>query len=235
MLDIINERLPRHIAFIVDGNGRWASMRKKSRTQGHKAGVKTVENIINYAKNLKIEICSFFVFSTENWKRPKEEIDAIMKMLKDFIKRNKSKFEKNNLRLSTMGDLTKLDKNIVAEIEETKQITEKNTGMIVNICINYGGRADIVCAVNNILKSGVKTIDEKTFSAYLFSQSLPDPDLIIRTSGEYRISNFMLWQSAYAEFYFTKTLWPDFDGEELEKAIYEYEHRERRFGKVIKK
>ena len=232
MLELNKEKMPNHVAFIIDGNGRWAKLRNKQRTEGHKAGVEAVKNIIDVAKELGIKICSFFVFSTENWKRPKSEVDAIMKMLKDFLKSNKNKNEKENIKLTTMGNLQQLDNDIVKEILEIKEKTKNNKGLIVNICINYGGRSEIINAVNNIIKDKLTEVDENTFNNYLFSSQIPDPDLIIRTSGEYRLSNFMLWQCAYSELYFTKILWPDFGRDELIDAIYDYQNRERRFGKV---
>lgn len=232
MINIDKNNLPNHIAFIIDGNGRWAKIRNKERTEGHKAGIKAVHNIIKDAKDLGIKICSFFVFSTENWKRPKSEVDALMDMLKEFVKVDIKQFEKENIKFTTMGDLTKLDEDIQKAINDAKETSKNNTEMIVNMCINYGGRNDIVNAVNKIINDGKKNITEQEFSSYLYSESLPEPDLIIRTSGEQRISNFMLWQGAYSELYFTKTFWPDFDKNCLIQAIYDYQTRERRYGKV---
>lgn len=232
MLELYKERMPNHIAFIIDGNGRWAKIRGKERTEGHKAGIEAVKKTIEAAKELDIKIVSFFVFSTENWKRPKAEVDAIMKMLKDFIKSNKSKYEKENIKLTAMGNIEALDKDISKELYDIIEKTKFNTGLNVNICINYGGRSEIINAVNNIIKDKIENVDEDTFKKYLYSSSITDPDLIIRTSGEYRLSNFMLWQCAYAELYFTKIYWPDFGREELIEAIYDYQNRERRFGKV---
>lgn len=232
MINIDKNNLPNHIAFIIDGNGRWAKIRNKERTEGHKAGIKAVHNIIKDAKDLGIKICSFFVFSTENWKRPKSEVDALMDMLKEFVKVDIKQFEKENIKFTTMGDLTKLDEDIQKAINDAKETSKNNTEMIVNMCINYGGRNDIVNAVNKIISYGKKNITEQEFSSYLYSESLPEPDLIIRTSGEQRISNFMLWQGAYSELYFTKTFWPDFDKNCLIQAIYDYQTRERRYGKV---
>ncbi len=232
MLNIDYKNLPNHIAFIIDGNGRWAKQRNKERSEGHKAGIKAVHKIIIAAKEIGIKICSFFVFSTENWKRPQAEVLALMNMLKEFINLNSKKFEKENIKLLTMGDLTKLDSDIQDAIISAKEKTKNNSGMIVNICINYGGKADILNAVNKIIKDGKQSVNEAEFSSYLYSAELSDPDLIIRTSGEQRISNFMLWQGAYSELYFTKTFWPDFNKDCLLQAIYEYQTRERRFGKV---
>ena len=234
MLELNKENLPTHIAFIIDGNGRWAKMRGKERTYGHKEGVKTVKKIIENCKELGIKVCSFFVFSTENWKRPKKEVDALMELLHSFIKTDTKKYEKENIRLTTMGNLNELSSEIKEAILDAEEKTKNNTGITVNICINYGGRADIVNAVNQIIKSGVKSINEEEFSKYLYASDLPNPDLIVRTSGEYRLSNFLIWQGAYSELYFTKTYWPDFTKEDLEQAIFDYQHRERRFGKVGK-
>lgn len=232
MLQLNTTNLPMHIAFILDGNGRWAKLRGKERTEGHKEGVKAVKRIIEDAKQIGIKICSFFVFSTENWKRPKQEVDAIMDMLKAFIKTDVKKYEKNNIKLTTMGDINVLDNDIKNAILNAKEKTKNNTGLIVNICINYGGRADIVNAVNTLLKTDIKNITEADFSNYLYSSELPDPDLIIRTSGEQRLSNFLIWQGAYSELYFSKTLWPDFSKQDLIQAISDYQNRQRRFGKV---
>lgn len=232
MISIDLNNLPKHIAFIVDGNGRWAKLRNKERTVGHKAGIKAVKGIIQAAKNIGVKVCSFFVFSTENWNRSEQEVTALMNMLREFLNVDINKFEKENIKLTTMGDLSRLDKDIQDAIETAKEKTKNNNGIIVNFCINYGGRNDIINAVNKIIKEGKKSITEQEFCSYLYSSNLPDPDLIIRTSGEQRISNFMLWQGAYAELYFTKTYWPDFDKDCLIQAIYDYQTRDRRFGKV---
>lgn len=224
--------IPTHLAFILDGNGRWAKLRGKPRSEGHKQGVKAVQKTVDNAKKLGVKICSFFVFSTENWKRPQPEIDAIFKLLRDFIKNDTKKYEKSNIRLTYMGDLTKLPPDITSEILSACERTKANTGFIVNICINYGGRADIVNAVNKLLKEKKESVTEEEFAKYLYSAELPDPDMIVRTSGELRLSNYMLYQGAYSEFYFSNILWPDFNMEHLKDVIQAYQNRDRRFGNV---
>lgn len=226
------EHLPKHIAFIMDGNGRWAKCRGKVRTYGHKQGIDAVEKVIKHSQKLGLEIISFYAFSTENWKRPKEEVDYIFELLRDYLKEHKDDFRENNIRLKIVGDITKLPKDLQEAILETTESTKYCTGLLVNICLNYGSRVEIIRAINNIIKDGIKTVDDEIFSKYLQTEGIPDPDMVVRTSGEYRLSNFMLYQCAYSELYFPKIYWPDFKEKELEKAILVYQKRNRRFGNI---
>lgn len=226
------EHLPKHIAFIMDGNGRWAKCRGKVRTYGHKQGVEAVEKVIKHSQKLGLEIISFYAFSTENWKRPKEEVDYIFELLRDYLKNHKDDFANNNIRLRVVGDITKLPKDLQKSILDVEASTEKCSGLLVNMCLNYGSRVEIIRAINNIIKDGIKQVDDEIFARYLQTEGLPDPDMVVRTSGEYRLSNFMLYQCAYSELYFPKIYWPDFREKELEKAIIVYQRRNRRFGNI---
>ena len=226
------DRLPRHIAFIMDGNGRWAKAKGKLRTYGHKIGADSLRIVIKHAQELGIKVVSFYAFSTENWNRPKDEVDEIFRIACDLIKSKKESMIKANIRLITSGDISKLPKELIGEIEDCIEKTKNNDGIVVNIAINYGSRSEILRAVNEIIKAGIKEVDEATFRKYLYTTNLPDPDLVVRTSGEQRLSNFLMFQNAYAELYFPKTYWPDFREKELEKAIIEFQNRDRRFGKI---
>ncbi len=232
------DRIPKHIAIIMDGNGRWAKERHLPRTAGHREGVERVTEIVEAAYNLNIQYLSLYAFSTENWKRPKEEVGALMKLLISYIKRELDKIHKNNIRIQTMGDIYKLPKSVVEQVERAIEKTKNNTGMVLNIGLNYGGRDEIIRAVKNILadvkKGKLKEEDINTdvFSKYLYTSELPDPDLLIRPSGELRLSNFMLYQVAYTEFYFPEIYWPDFKPKYLYEAIIEYQKRHRRFGGI---
>ena len=231
-------KLPKHIAIIMDGNGRWAKKRLLPRTAGHKEGVERVTEIVEAAYNLNIECLSLYAFSTENWKRPKEEVDALMDLLILYIRRELDKIYKNNIRIQTMGDISKLPEKVIVEVERAIEKTQNNTGMVLNIGLNYGGRDEIVRAVKNILSDVKKgklkeeDINADVFNNYLYTSGLPDPDLLIRPSGELRLSNFMLYQVAYTEFWFADIYWPDFTAEYLYKAIIDYQKRDRRFGGI---
>ena len=203
------EKLPRHIAIIMDGNGRWAKKRGLPRTAGHAAGAEVFRKIATCCSNLGIEYFTVYAFSTENWKRPKEEVDTIMSLLEKYLHEAIEKMEKENVRLKVLGDTSRLSPEICKLIAETDEKSKHITGMQANICINYGGRDEIVNAVKKAATSG-KEIDEQLISDCMYTSGMPDPDLIIRPSGEKRLSNFLLWQSAYSEFYYTDTLWPDF-------------------------
>ena len=237
--DQINVKsLPRHIAIIMDGNGRWAKKQGKLRVFGHKNGVIAVRDTVEAAAELGIEYLTLYAFSTENWNRPKIEIIALMKLLVSTIHKETKTLMKNNIRLSATGDLKALPTACYDELKETMRNTAKNTRMQLNLALSYSSRWEIVEAVKDIAKNvkegtqDLKEIDEELFSKHLNSAPSPDPELLIRTSGEYRISNFLLWQIAYAELYFTNTLWPDFRREDLYKAVLDYQSRERRFGKT---
>ncbi len=235
---IQQNRIPRHVAIIMDGNGRWAKRQGLARMFGHRQGVETVHSITEAAATLGIEYLTLYTFSTENWNRPKEEVDALMALLVDTIAKETPTLMKNNIRLQTIGDISRLPQvthdKFVACIEETS----KNTGLTLVIALSYSARWELIRSTRLIaeaVKEGkmlVEDINEETISAHLTTASIPDPDLLIRTSGELRISNFLLWQLAYAELYFTDCLWPEFTNEEFYHAIVDYQHRERRFGKT---
>ncbi|MBN1383556.1 MAG: isoprenyl transferase [Elusimicrobia bacterium] len=222
--------IPKHIAIIMDGNGRWARKRNLPRLSGHREGVKRVEEIIRSANALGVAVLTLYAFSTENWARPATEIKGLFGLLKIFLRKKIKEFKKNNLRLRVIGDVTELPEDVVKEINSAVDITAGNTGMILNVALNYGGRQEIVNAVNKIIGTGIKDVKEETFKKYIYTAGLPDPELIIRTSGENRISNFLLWQSAYSEFYTTDILWPDFKKHDFLNAISEYQKRVKRFG-----
>ena len=222
--------IPNHIAIIMDGNGRWATKKGKTRLFGHKAGVQNIKRIIDCFLEFNITVLSIFAFSTENWKRPKEEVDGIFNLINDFAESEVDLLVKKGVKVRTMGDLTKLPKKLQNSIKLLVNKTANNKKLILNIALNYGGRAELVKAFNNIAKLNIKNITEQDISNNLYTFDLPDPDLIIRTSGENRISNFMLFQSAYSELYFPKIHWPDFNRKQLIRAIKVYQKRNRRFG-----
>ena len=234
------DNIPVHIAAVMDGNGRWAQKRGMPRTAGHSAGSEAFQNAAEYLQSLGVKYFTVYAFSTENWKRPEEEVGAIMGLLERYLKKAIREMAQKNIRLTFFGDLTPLSDSLKQLIDETREISRHTTGMQVNVCLNYGGRDEILRAVRAFAAdcaAGEKTpdqLDDTLFSGYLDSAGIPDPELIIRPSGELRLSNFLLWQCAYAEFYFTDVLWPDFDEAELERAIEAYHARDRRFGGVKK-
>ena len=225
--------LPTHIAIIMDGNGRWAKKRGMPRSAGHVAGAKTFKNIARYCNKIGLNYLTVYAFSTENWKRPQDEVNGIMNLLRDYLK-DAENFKDENIRVRFIGDLEPLADDIKALIEKNEKGSADATGLNLNIAINYGGRDEITKAVKNIIASGVKAdnITEDTISQNLYTKGMPDPDFIIRPSGEYRLSNYLIWQSAYAEYWFSDVLWPDFTPKHLEKAIEEFNKRNRRFGGV---
>jgi undecaprenyl diphosphate synthase len=231
-------RLPKHIAVIMDGNGRWAKQRGKPRIFGHKAGVESVRAIIDTSARLGIEAVTLYAFSTENWKRPEDEVGALFQMLKHFIKLELKTLMKNNIRFQAIGKLEGLATDVQKELAIAKEKTKENTGTILSVALNYGGRIEIVdaCkkAVKSLLDSGknIDDLSEETVEQFLYTQGLPEVDLLIRTSGEMRISNFLLWQIAYSEIYITETLFPDFRREQIFDAVIDYQKRERRFGDI---
>lgn len=231
-------KIPEHVAIILDGNGRWAKKRHMPRNYGHAQGSKAVEQICEDAWNLGIHYLTVYAFSTENWKRPDSEVMALMKLLRVYLKDCLKRAGKNNMRVRVLGDISQLDPDIQDTIKTLEEATKKNTGLCFQVALNYGARDELVRAFGKILDqidAGELTreqISEETITAHLDTGIQPDPDLLIRTSGEQRLSNFMLWQLAYSEFYFTDTLWPDFDKEELKKAIAWYNNRDRRYGGV---
>ena len=229
--EIQNLKIPIHIAYIIDGNGRWAKERNKPRSYGHKHGFLALKKIIKASFELGINYVSIYAFSTENWNRPQAEVDYLMKILRDYI--NSKTFQKDlkDVKLNIMGDYTKFPKDLAEACEKTMEETKQNK-FVLNLGINYGGRDEILHAVNEIKKKEKGEVTTEIFEKYLYTAGQPSPDFIIRTSGEQRLSNFMLWQCAYAEFYFPKTYWPDFDKKELIKALEEYSKRNRRFGAI---
>ncbi len=225
-------KIPKHVGFIMDGNGRWAKLRGKPRTFGHQKGADAIYNVVNGCYKRDIKAVSLYAFSTENWSRPKEEVDKIFDLLAKFLKKYTKTLIKHEARLNISGDKTQLPEHLVKEIDKVIEKTNHFTQKTLNIALNYGSRTEIVRAVNNIIKEGVSDISEEEFSKYLYTANLPDVDLIVRTSGESRLSNFLLYQSAYAELYFTEVLWPDFSEEELDKALVWYDGRDRRYGNI---
>lgn len=225
--------LPDHIAIIMDGNGRWAKKRALPRMAGHAAGSKNFKDIARYCNKIGLKYLTVYAFSTENWKRPKEEVDNIMKIFKEYLEDAKN-FKDENIQVQFIGDRSVLDPDIIRLMKESEDASRDATGLHLNIAINYGGRDEIVTAVKNIVKSSIaaEDITEQTITDNLYTASQPDPDFIIRPSGEYRLSNYLIWQSAYAEYWFSDILWPDFKPKHLERAIDDFNKRNRRFGGV---
>jgi len=237
-IDIDIKRLPKHIAIIMDGNGRWAKLRSQPRVFGHREGAKSVRKVVEASARLGIKNLTLYAFSTENWNRPKHEVKTLMKLLVSALKRELPLMKKNNIRLNAIGHTDKMPENVQHELKEVLDETKTNTGLVLTLALSYGARQEIQRAIqeishkvkNNIIS--VENVDENIINKHLYTQNLPDVDLLIRTSGEVRISNFLLWQIAYAELYFTEELWPDFDETSLYNAITDYQLRERRFGKT---
>ena len=237
-IDIDIKRLPKHIAIIMDGNGRWAKLRSQPRVFGHREGAKSVRKVVEASARLGIKNLTLYAFSTENWNRPKHEVKTLMKLLVSALKRELPLMKKNNIRLNAIGHTDMMPENVQHELQEVLDETKTNTGLVLTLALSYGARQEIQRAIqeishkvkNNIIS--VENVDEDIINKHLYTQNLPDVDLLIRTSGEVRISNFLLWQIAYAELYFTEELWPDFDETSLHNAITDYQLRERRFGKT---
>lgn len=236
--DIDKGSLPVHIGIIMDGNGRWAKQRGLLRTAGHVKGAQNFRTIANYCGEIGIKYITVYAFSTENWSRPKYEIDALMKLFDDYLNEFLVDFRKYNMKLNFIGNTEALTDSIIQKMNKAMDITKNSTGITVNIAINYGGRQEIINAVKKIIKKqndgviNIDDIDEKLFSRFLYTHDQPDPDLIIRPSGEKRISNFLIWQSAYTEFWYSDVLWPDFTKSDLDKALEDYSKRNRRFGGI---
>ncbi len=230
------KRLPQHVAVIMDGNGRWAQRRHLPRIAGHRAGVKSAREIIETCARLKLSYLTLYAFSLENWRRPQAEVDFLMRLLREYLKRELPSIHKNNIRLLVIGRSEQLPEAVRKDIEQGMRMTARNTGMKLVVALNYGGRAELVDAFNAMLEqvrsNGMSAFqaDEQTVSEHLYTAGLPDPDLLIRTSGEMRVSNFLLWQIAYAEIYVTETLWPDFSRARLLEALLDFQKRERRYG-----
>ena len=235
---INKQRLPKHIAIIMDGNGRWAKQKGKLRVFGHKNGVKAVRDVVEGSAEIGVEVLTLYAFSTENWNRPKAEVDVLMNLLVSSLKKELKLLQDNNIRLQAIGNLEKLPKKAKRELEEVIQKTKNNTHLVLNLAISYSAKEEIVNAFKKISKKivnnelSIEEIDENIINNHLYTRNLPDVDLVIRTSGEKRISNFLLWQIAYAELYFTDLFWPDFRKTHLIQAILDYQQRERRFGKT---
>ncbi|MEO9894003.1 isoprenyl transferase [Aurantibacter sp.] len=236
--DVDKTKLPRHLAIIMDGNGRWAKERGKLRVFGHEHGVKTVRVTVENCVKMGLEYLTLYTFSTENWNRPKLEVDTLMRLLVSSLKKELKTFNKNNVRLNTIGNIESLPKKAQIELEETIAKTKENTGLTLTLALSYGSREELTTAMKEIaikVKNNIispENIDETIINTHLYTQNLPDVDLLIRTSGEQRISNFLLWQIAYAELYFIDVFWPNFNEHHLAEAIKNYQNRERRFGKT---
>jgi len=224
--------LPNHIAFIMDGNGRWAEQHGLPRLEGHRAGIESARSVIECLREYHIGYVTLYSFSTENWQRPEDEVRGLLKILKESIGKETAEFHKRGIRIRHLGRLEELPPHLKLAIKKAVERTKNNTQMTLSFAFNYGSRLEILDAVRSIITEGIppRDIDDKLFNSYLYTTGLPDVDLVIRTGGDLRISNFLLWQSAYSEYYFTEVLWPDFNTEELEKALVSYSQRQRRFG-----
>ncbi|MBI3017712.1 MAG: isoprenyl transferase [Deltaproteobacteria bacterium] len=236
MSDLDLRRLPKHVAIIPDGNGRWAKLRSEERTLGHVRGTTNVKEIVTFAKELGIQVLTIYAFSDENWQRPLQEVGILMDLLKQYLIEERETILKNKIQLRAMGTIDRLPAPVLEELKKTIELSSQNQEMILNFAVSYGSRSEIIQAIQKISQDVLKgkfppeKIDSALLSQYLYTKDLPDPDLLIRTSGEMRISNFLLWQMAYTELYVTPTLWPDFSREEFVKALLEYQTRKRRFG-----
>lgn len=237
-LELNPDNIPKHIAIIMDGNGRWAKRRNLPRTFGHKAGVETIRRIIKECNRLGVKYLTLYAFSTENWKRPKDEVNALMSLLIEYLKQEFDELNSNGVVINYIGDISKLPKACQEELIKAKKNTINNKGVVMNLALNYGGRAEIIAAINKFISENKNknikdiTINEEDLEKYLYTSGMPDPDIIIRPSGEQRLSNFLLWQCAYSEFWYSDILWPDFTENDLHKAIYDYQNRDRRFGGI---
>lgn len=231
-------KVPQHVAIIMDGNGRWAKKKGKIRTFGHRAGVESVRAAVRFARQSNIQVLTLFAFSSENWKRPEEEVSVLMDLFNLVLNKEAKRLNKNGVRLKVLGDLSRFDDKLVSKIRKAEEMTSANTDLVLNIAANYGGRWDILHAAKQMAQDiaagsiAVDDIDETGFDKYMSTQGLPELDLLIRTGGEHRISNFLLWQCAYAELYFTDVLWPDFDEEAFYLAVKDFSERQRRFGLI---
>lgn len=238
MITIQPDKLPQHIAIIMDGNGRWAKQHAIGRISGHKKGARAVRNIVRACREIGIKFLTLFAFSVENWDRPAEEVHALMILLEEYLIREIDELQKQEIRLTTIGEIERLSPSVKEKLFAAMRRTEKNEKMVLNLALSYGSRDEIINAVKRIVEDhhdgniDITSLQKEIFSRYLYTKDMPDPDLLIRTSGEYRISNFLLWQMAYTELYFTKVLWPDFTKDNLLRAISSYQKRERRFGLI---
>ena len=226
-----DKKLPRHVAIIMDGNGRWAERRLLPRAAGHRAGLKAFIDTVDACSDIPLEVLTVYAFSSENWNRSPDEVSSLIELMTTNILKYEPEMARKNIRLRLMGDIERFGKECSDELFAVQQRLSSNTGMTLCICLSYGGRQEILQAVNKLIKEGKTEVTADDLSACLYTAGLPDPDLVIRTSGEYRISNYLLWQSAYAEYYFTDVLWPDFDKKELMRALDAFSKRKRRFGR----
>ncbi len=234
------DRIPKHIAIIMDGNGRWAKQQGMPRTMGHRAGVEALRNIVRFSSNLGVKYLTVYAFSTENWRRPQSEIGILMSLLKEYVRKELDELNANNVKIRILGDIYQLPKDVLESILFACQKTKDNTGLIFNLALNYGGRAELIMAIKKIINDvqnnylETEEINENLFDSYLYTAGCPEPELLIRTSGEMRLSNFLLWQVAYSEIVVVKECWPDFNEKSLHDAIRTYQNRERRFGGIKK-
>lgn len=235
-LDMNN--IPKHIAIIMDGNGRWAQARNLPRSLGHKAGVETIRRVIKEADRLGVKYMTFYAFSTENWKRPKDEVNALMKLLVQYLRKELDELHENKVCIKVLGDISRLPDECISEIHRAIEKTKNNTGIVMNMALNYGGRDEIIRGIKKLVldekegKIGIDDITSDMFNNYLYTANMPDPDMIIRPSGEQRLSNFLLWQCAYSEFWYSNINWPDFNEKDLRKAIFDFQKRNRRYGGI---
>jgi undecaprenyl diphosphate synthase len=235
-ISIDKDRIPAHIAIIMDGNGRWAKERKLPRAIGHGAGVEAIRNVVKECSKIGVKYLTLYAFSTENWVRPKEEINALMKLLLEYLKSEIQELHSNDVIVNHIGDISKLPRECENELREAYEKTKNNKGLVLNLAVNYGGRDELVTAMKKIAeeyKTGaikLEDISEEVVASHLYTSNMPDPDIIIRPSGEQRISNFLLWQCAYSEFWYSNIYWPDFKPKDLHRAIYDYQKRDRRYG-----
>ena len=229
-----NRNVPVHVAIIMDGNGRWAKQRGLPRLEGHRVGVDRIQRVLETLGNQSVKYVTLYAFSTENWNRPQEEVAGLLEILQDALQQQAQSLHENNVRIFHIGKLDRLSPGLQEAVDQVQELTSNNTGINLNVAFDYGGRDEILEAVKRILRDGIpaERLDQEMFSRYLYTAHCPDPDLIIRTGGEQRISNFLLWQSAYSEYYYTPTLWPDLDSAELEQVLESFSSRQRRFGGV---
>lgn len=227
-------KVPQHVAIIMDGNGRWAAKRGLPRLAGHRAGTENLRRIIRASVEFGVKYLTIYAFSTENWSRPQDEISGLLSILEDVIDRELKELHQEGVQLRHIGHLDRLPPSLQEKVLDAVELTRNNDRLVLNVAFNYGGKDEIICAIKDIIREGVKAeeVTPELVSQHLFTSGLPDPDMVIRTSGELRVSNFLIWQSAYSEWYFTPTYWPDFDREEYRKALVEYGHRDRRYGRI---
>lgn len=229
-----NTEIPQHVAIIMDGNRRWAEVRGLARLQGHRRGLENMRSVVSYLGDRQVKYITIFAFSTENWSRPQDEVEGLLRLLEERIEQETQGFHRMGVKLRHLGSLDRLSPSVKRLIKKAVELTKNNTSLTLSFAFNYGGRSEILNAVRQLISEGVPTedIDESLFNGYLYTTGLPDVDLLIRTGGELRISNFLIWQMAYSEYYFTDVLWPDFNGKEVDKALIAYSQRQRRFGRL---